>query len=80
MRGSASTLVSEPETMQVFPIRARACAEAPIMSPAERKLLQPGQPGSLTVTQTAQGNPDLSTLVQALTKTGLAGNACLRLL
>ena len=41
--------------------------------PAERKLLQPG---TLTVVQTAQGNPDLSTLVSALTKTGLAG-ACL---
>ncbi|CAK0751385.1 hypothetical protein CVIRNUC_002064 [Coccomyxa viridis] len=36
---------------------------------AERKLLQPGR---LTVTQTAQGNPDLSTLVSALQKSGLA--------
>ena len=37
---------------------------------SERKLLQPGR---LTVTQTAQGNPDLSTLVSALQKSGLAG-------
>ena len=35
------------------------------------------QPGMLTVVQTAQGNPDLSTLVTALTKTGLAGDAWL---
>ena len=39
---------------------------------SERKLLQPGR---LTVTQTAQGNPDLSTLVSALQKSGLAGGS-----
>ena len=55
---------------------AHVRAEATAMLPAERKLLQPA-PGALTVTQTAQGNPDLSTLVQALTKTGLAGDAWL---